>query len=279
MNTTEQPGRTPIDHARIDHARIDHAGDPAADATAVVEGAVVEGLGSVQQRIDAACRRSGRDAASVRLLAMSKHQPVEAIRAALGAGVGWFGENTVQELTAKQRELGDEMDAAGARFVLTGHLQTNKARQAVELAHEFQALDSLRLARELDRRAQASGRRLDVLVQVNSSGEASKHGLDPADAVAFARDLVGIDGLRVRGLMTLAVHSDDPDAVRACFQRMLTVQRDLREAGLPALSWDELSMGMSNDYELAIEMGATCVRVGRAIFGVRDYSRPAPARV
>lgn len=236
-----------------------------------------ENLHAVEMRIAATCERAGRDRSSVRLLAMSKHQPVEAVHEALRAGARFFGENTVQELAAKRGALGERFAAAGARLVLTGHLQTNKARQAVELADEFQALDSIRLARDLDRRARTAGRRLPVLVQVNSSGEASKHGFAPDAVMDAARELVALDALEVRGLMTLAVASDDPAPVRACFERMRALQRDLRDADLPGLSWDELSMGMTNDFELAIECGATTVRVGRAIFGARDYACPAPA--
>jgi hypothetical protein len=152
---------------------------------------------------------------------------------------------------------------------MIGHLQSNKARLVAEFASEFQGLDSLPLAAELDRRLQAAGRQLDVLIQVNSSGEDSKFGLPPAEVAAFASDLAPFDALRVRGLMTLALPSPDADQVAACFQRVLAVQRDLRDAALDGQSFDELSMGMSGDFELAIAHGSTQVRIGTAIFGVR----------
>ena len=152
---------------------------------------------------------------------------------------------------------------------MIGHLQSNKAKLVAEFASEFQGLDSLPLAAELERRLQAAGRRLDVLIQVNSSGEDSKFGLPPAEVTAFASALAPFDALRVRGLMTLALPSPDADQVAACFQRVLAVQRDLRDAALDGQSFDELSMGMSGDFELAIAHGSTQVRIGTAIFGAR----------
>lgn len=229
---------------------------------------IAENLRAVEARITAACERAGRSASEVRLLPVSKTKPTAALAEAMDAGYRRFGENKVQEVVAKSAAL----RGTGAEFAVIGHLQTNKAKQVAELAVEFQALDSLRLARDLDRRCAALGRRLDVLVQVNSSGEDSKFGLPPDEVVGFARQLVGLEALRVRGLMTLALPAPEPEPVLGCFDRMLAVQRDLRGAALDGLAWDELSMGMTNDFELAIARGATCVRVGRAIFGDRSYA-------
>ena len=230
---------------------------------------VAENLRRVERRIAWACADAGRDPAGVRLLPVSKTQPVEAILTVAAHGYRLFGENRVQELRAKStavRELGHPEIG----FSVIGHLQTNKAGVVADLAHEFQALDSVHLARELDRRRARTARRLDVFVQVNSSGEASKSGVAPDDALALARELRHCEWLRVRGLMTVAVNSVDPEPVLACFDRMLEVQRRLRDAAIEGLGWDELSMGMTNDLELAIARGATCVRVGRAIFGERE---------
>lgn len=198
------------------------------------------------------------------LLPISKTQPVEAIRAAAAAGYHRFGENRVQEALVKSEELADQ---DGLEWVLTGHLQTNKARYVVRFATEFQALDSLPLARELDRRLQVAGRQLDVLIQVNSSGEESKFGLQPDQVVDFARHLRAFDSLRPRGLMTLALPSAERDLVAACFERMRATQAQIRDA--MSEPYEELSMGMSGDFELAIAHGATVVRIGTAIFGSR----------
>lgn len=235
---------------------------------------IAENLVAVRDRIDRACLDAGRDPAEVRLLPVSKTKPASALVAARTLGHRRFGENKVQEVVAKSAELA----GTDIEFAVIGHLQSNKAKVVAELASEFQALDSVSLARELNKRCVAAGRRLDVLLQVNSSGETSKFGVPPLEVLSVARQLVHFDALNLRGLMTLAVPSPDPAPVLACFDRMLLAQSQLRDAGLVAgdgaeLSWDELSMGMSTDLELAIARGATCVRVGRSIFG----ERPAPA--
>ena len=223
-------------------------------------------IGLIRERIGEACRAADRDPAQVRLLPVSKRKPADAIREAVAVGCLRFGENTVQEARRKAENLAD----LGIHWAMIGHLQTNKARDVASFAHEFQALDSLRLAEALDRRLQAAGRGMDVYVQVNSSGEATKFGLDPDHVPGFLAQLPAYSALRVRGLMTLAVNSPETDRVRACF----TLMRRLRDAGLDAgtLGDGELSMGMSGDFELAVEGGSTCVRVGQAIFG----ARPAP---
>lgn len=221
---------------------------------------------AVRARIDAACAAAGRPVGSVELLPVSKTRPVADIVAAHAAGCSRFGENKAQEARAKSLELAG---IPGLEWVMIGHLQSNKAKVVAEFASEFQGLDSVPLAAELDRRLQAAGRRLDVLIQVNSSGEESKFGLPPAEVAGFAAALVPFDALRVRGLMTLALPSPDTEQVAACFRRMQQVQRELREAAQPAQSYDELSMGMSGDFELAIAHGATVVRIGTAVFGAR----------
>jgi PLP dependent protein len=227
---------------------------------------VAENLAAVQARIFEACRRAGRDPGEVRLMPVSKSFGPELIKEAYRAGARIFGENRVQEAAQKARALAAEPDLAWA---LIGHLQSNKVKQAVEVAKEFQALDSIKIAESLDRRLQQAGHSLEIFIQVNSSDEPQKHGLPPAETKNFARQLKPFASLKVRGLMTLAVLSDDQSAVAACFTRMQKLQQELRDLdGLPG-SFDELSMGMSGDFELAIEYGATTVRVGQAIFGAR----------
>jgi pyridoxal phosphate enzyme (YggS family) len=226
---------------------------------------VASRLAAVRARIDAACACAGRDPATVRLLPVSKTQSPESIMEAYAAGVRIFGENKVQELVEKADELAGVADL---RWALIGHLQSNKAKQAAAVATEFHALDSIKVAAGLDRRLHDLGRSLDVYVQVNSSAEPQKFGLAPEAVEQFAHDLQPFGALRVRGLMTLAVLSSDERAVRACFERMQVLQQWLKDAGVPG-TFDELSMGMSGDFELAIEYGATTVRIGQAIFGER----------
>ena len=223
-------------------------------------------LADVHARIAAACAKAGRHPASVRLLPVSKTVSAERIRNAHAAGCRMLGENKVQEAHRKWQALSDLPDL---RWAIIGHLQTNKAKQLAEFASEFQALDSLRVAGALDKRLQALGRSLDVLVQVNSSGEESKFGLPPDEVEGFVKQLPAFSSLRVRGLMTLALFSDDPTKVRPCFVRLRELRDRLRQDAPDGITMDELSMGMSGDYELAIEEGSTIVRVGQAIFGAR----------
>lgn len=223
-------------------------------------------LAAVHRRIADACSRAGRAPSDVRLLPVSKTVSEERIRLAYAAGCRDLGENKVQEAQRKAEAM---MDLADLRWSVIGHLQTNKAKVVARFASEFQALDSLRVAEALDRRLQAEGRALDVFVQVNTSGEASKFGLPPSEVAGFVRALPGFSTLRVRGLMTLALLSADPARVRPCFVLLRELRDRLREEAPAGIGMDELSMGMSGDFELAIEEGATVVRVGQAIFGAR----------
>ncbi|MEK6684819.1 MAG: YggS family pyridoxal phosphate-dependent enzyme [Pseudomonadota bacterium] len=220
---------------------------------------------AVKQRIADTCERIGRDPSSVRLLPVTKTVPAERLRIAFAAGCHEMGENKIQEAREKSEALRD----LNIKWSIIGHLQTNKAKYLARFANEFQALDSLKVAEELDKRLQSEGRAIDVYVQVNSSGEASKFGLAPEDVRAFVSQLPNYSSLRIKGLMTLAIFSTDHDRVRQCFIKMREIQNMLRQEAPIGLSFDELSMGMSGDYELAIEEGATVVRVGQAIFGKR----------
>lgn len=223
-------------------------------------------LAAVQARITAACRRVGRDTATVRLLPVSKTKPEVSLRLAHAAGCRMLGENKPQEAHRKWEAM---QDLTGLQWSVIGHLQTNKAKLVARFAHEFQALDSLRVAEALDRRLQAEGRSLEVFVQVNTSGEASKYGLAPEDAPTFIQALPAFSALRVRGLMTLALFSSEAERVRQCFVLLRTLRDRLRQGAPTGIGLDELSMGMSGDFEIAIEEGATVVRVGQAIFGAR----------
>ncbi len=223
-------------------------------------------LARIQQRIREACERAGRPPGSVTLLPVSKTFGEDAIREAMALGLTRFGENKTQEI----RQKAEALAGLGLQWVLIGHLQTNKAKLVARYAAEFQALDSLRVAEALDRRLQAEGRQLDVFVQVNTSGEASKYGLQPDETAAFLRELPAFSGLRVRGLMTLALFSAEAARVRECFVLLRTLRDQLRQDAPAGIGLEDLSMGMSGDYEIAIEEGATVVRVGQAIFGARN---------
>lgn len=223
-------------------------------------------LTDIRTRIRAACTRAGRDPSEVRLLPVSKTVDEARIRMAYQAGCRLLGENKVQEAYRKWEALSDLSDL---QWAVIGHLQTNKAKFVARFAHEFQALDNLRVAEALDRRLQEEGRSLDVFVQVNTSHEDSKFGLQPADALAFAKELPAYGALRVRGLMTLALFSADQAQVRPCFVRLRELRDMLRQDAPQGAAFAELSMGMSGDFEWAIEEGATTVRVGQAIFGSR----------
>lgn len=223
-------------------------------------------LAAVQARIDLACHRAGRELATVRLLPVSKTKPETSLRLAYAAGCRMLGENKVQEAHEKWEAMQDLTDL---QWSVIGHLQTNKAKLVARFASEFQALDSLRVAEALDRRLQIEGRSLDVFVQVNTSGEASKYGLAPEDVPAFLQALPAFSALRVRGLMTLALFSSEAERVRQCFVLLRNLRDRLRQSAPASIGLDELSMGMSGDFEIAIEEGATVVRVGQAIFGAR----------
>jgi pyridoxal phosphate enzyme (YggS family) len=225
------------------------------------EASIRANLAMIRARIDAACRRAERDPAGVRLLPVSKTVPARILRLAHAAGLSEFGENKVQEAETKAAELAD----LPIRWSIVGHLQTNKAKHVARFAGEFQALDNLRVAEALHSRLQVEGRTLDVFVQVNTSGEASKFGLAVADVAAFVTRLAEFPALQPRGFMTLAEWSDDAERVRAYFRRL----RELRDAiAHPSLTG--LSMGMSGDFEIAIEEGASVVRIGTALFGQRS---------
>ena len=224
---------------------------------------IIANLAAIQARINTACAACGREPDEVRLLPVSKTVPAERLHFAYDAGIRLLGENKVQEAYDKWQALAD-LD--GLNWAVIGHLQSNKVKYVARFAAEFQALDSLDIAESLDRRLQQEGRSLDVFVQVNTSDESQKYGMTPDAADAFIRALPAYSALRPRGLMTLALFSDDHEAVRRCFVRLRELRDRLRETN-PAIA--ELSMGMSGDFELAIAEGATTVRVGQAIFGAR----------
>lgn len=226
---------------------------------------VAANLASVRDKISAAALRSGREPEAVRLVLVTKTVAPERIALALRSGQRDLGENKVQEGLKKSAALASE----NIRWSMIGHLQTNKVRDALRFAAEVQSLDRLSLAAALEKRLQQLGHGLDVLVQVNTSGEASKYGLTPEEVPSFLRDLQAFSALTPKGFMTLATFTHDEDEVRRCFRRLREIRDRARDEAPQGAALSELSMGMSGDYEWAIEEGATTVRVGQAVFGAR----------
>ncbi len=226
---------------------------------------ISDSLSIVRGRIAAASARAGRDPREVKLVAVSKNIDVERIVLAVEAGVRDFGENRVQEAAEKIPRV-----HADVTWHFVGHLQRNKAKDAVELFSLMHSLDSIRLARELDRRCEMADSTIDLLLQVNISGEATKFGVPPEMARDVLLEIARYERLRVRGLMVIAPYSDNPEDARPWFSQARQLMRELGRLSISNVSMDELSMGMSGDYEVAIEEGATIIRVGTAIFGERQ---------
>ncbi len=229
-----------------------------------------ERLAEVRRRIDESARSVGRDAAEIKLIAVTKTHPPEIVRLAIEAGASDLGENRVQEADEKIAELGRE----SARWHLIGHLQANKARRAVALFDLIHSLDSASLARRLDRLCEEAGREvLPVLIQVDLGSETTKSGVSEKELPELVEVVVACQRLRLTGLMTLPPFFEDTELVRPFFRRLREMRDALRARGVFGAGRGELSMGMSHDYEVAIEEGATFVRVGTAIFGERQAQK------
>jgi pyridoxal phosphate enzyme (YggS family) len=228
-------------------------------------------LVEVRRRIEESARRAGRDSSEVKLVAVSKTHASESLRRAIKAGVSDFGENRVQEADEKISELGRE----SARWHLIGHLQANKARRAVALFDVIHSLDTVALARRLERLCAEAGReKMSVLIQVELGSEATKSGVSERELPELVRAVTSCQHLRLEGLMTLPPFFEDREQVRPYFRRLRALRDKLKESGAFGDNPGELSMGMSHDYEVAIEEGATIVRVGTAIFGERQRLTP-----
>jgi pyridoxal phosphate enzyme (YggS family) len=226
---------------------------------------IADRVAAVRERITRAAERASRTPDGVTLVAVSKTFPPEAVREAFAAGVRTFGENRVQEAEAKIGTLAG-LREEGVQWHLLGHLQSNKARKAQGLFDMIESVDSVELARRLARAASEEGRTLRVLMQVDLAGEESKYGVPDADARSALAEMKGLEGLRVEGLMTLPPYLE-AEEVRPYFRRLRHLRDEALDEGL--LAGGELSMGMSHDFETAVEEGATLVRVGTAIFGQR----------
>jgi pyridoxal phosphate enzyme (YggS family) len=229
---------------------------------------IADNIARLRDRIAAAAQRAGRNPTEITLMAVTKTFPVEPIRQAYAAGMRVFGENRVQEFAGKAGGLHDLTDA---RWHMIGHLQSNKASKAAELFHAVDSVDSLRLAERLNESAKAAGKQLGVLIEINVGGEAAKSGVAPGspelDRILTA--VPRLQHLQVRGLMTVPPFSDDAEFARPYFSRLREIRDQIRRSGLSGSDMAVLSMGMSHDFEVAIEEGSTCVRLGTAIFGSR----------
>jgi len=227
---------------------------------------IVSNIMNIRQRMAAAAERSGRNPADIQLMAVSKTVPPERICEALDAGITWFGENYVQEAREKIPAIDQN-----ASWHMIGHLQTNKVKYVVHLFHWIHSVDRLELAKELDKRAAQNQRTLKVLIEVNVSGEASKNGMEPSRVLEFVRQISVLPNLSVQGLMTMPPYSDNPEDARPFFIALRRLRDEIASENIPGVQMKELSMGMTDDFEVAIEEGATIIRVGRAIFGERHY--------
>jgi pyridoxal phosphate enzyme (YggS family) len=232
---------------------------------------IAQNLARVRERISGAATRAGRDPGSVKLMAVSKTFGVDAIREAYAAGQRLFGENRVQEFSTK---AGDVRELAGFEMHLIGHLQSNKGRRAVELFDAVDSLDSVKLADRLNAAAGELGKTLPVLIEINIGGEDAKSGLavDSPELEALLAAASRWPNLRINGMMTVPPYTEDPEGARPYFRRLRELRDKIAARNLPGVAMNELSIGMSRDFEKAIEEGSTCVRVGTAIFGARDYA-------
>ena len=230
---------------------------------------IADNVRRVRTRMRQAAERAGRDPASVRLVAASKTVDAARIRAAIAAGVTVLGENYLQETRQKLGQLG----RSDVEWHLIGPLQRNKVRYVFDLFDMMHSLDRLELAEEINRRAERLGRRLPVLLEVNVGGEASKSGWTPDGLLSDVRQLAAMPNIQVRGLMTIPPPTPQPHEARPFFRQLRQLRDRLAQEGYDGMTFDELSMGMTADYEVAIEEGATLVRVGTAIFGPRPERR------
>jgi pyridoxal phosphate enzyme (YggS family) len=220
-----------------------------------------ENLKRVQGRIAAAAERSGRSPEEIRLVAVTKTVPAEVIESAVSCGVTIVGENRIQEALVKHSQV-----TAPVRWHMVGHVQRNKVKKALEIFDLIHSVDSFRLAREISDRSETLGRPADILVQVNTSGEPSKFGLPPGETIPFLESLAPLPGLRILGLMTIGAFLPEAERVRPCFRQLRGIFERAKDLELPNGDMRFLSMGMTNDFEVAIEEGANMVRIGTAIF-------------
>ena len=227
---------------------------------------IKENIKAVQDNIKRACERAGRDEKSVTLIAVSKTKPVSDIRQAMEAGMRVFGENKVQEIREKTEEIKEDIS-----FHMIGHLQANKVKYLPGKVCMIHSVDNVKLAQEIEKQFAKADMKIDVLIEVNMAGEESKFGLSPQEVPSFVKEIAPLSHLNIRGLMTIAPYTEDPESNRVYFAGLRRLKDEINDMHIPGVSMDTLSMGMTGDYEVAIEEGATFVRVGTGIFGARNY--------
>jgi len=230
---------------------------------------IAANLEKVQKRIAAAAARSGRSLEEIQLVAVTKTQPAQTVLEGVEAGVKIIGENRVQEALAKHSQIGERVKWHLIGWHLIGHLQKNKVKKALPIFEMIHSVDSLELAQEINRQAARLGKTIDILLQVNVSGELSKFGLPPEQTYEVARQVSDLRNVNLCGLMTIPPLSRNPEDSRPYFQALAKLKEELTQQGIEGLKY--LSMGMSNDFDVAIEEGANFVRVGSAIFGERNF--------
>jgi hypothetical protein len=238
-----------------------------ADELTLENASLTERLDMVRENIRAACRRAGRDVSEVELVAVSKTKPVSDIQVVYDAGIREFGENKVQEMNEKQAVLPSDIN-----WHMIGHLQRNKVKNVVGTTKLIHSVDSIRLAEEISREAQKKQCVADILLEVNVAGEETKFGFTPDETLAAAEEVGRLPGLHVKGLMTSAPFVENAEENRKYFRKLRELAVDIRKKNIDNVDMVFLSMGMTNDYAVAVEEGATHVRVGTAIFGSRNYS-------
>lgn len=226
---------------------------------------IEENIKNLKDNIAKAAEKVEKNPEEIVLVAVSKTVEPERIREALKHGIEIIGENRIQEAEEKFKQIPEKFEKH-----LVGHLQTNKAKKAVDLFDMIQSLDTLKLAQEISKRARQKNKIMDVLVEVNTSSESTKYGLEPDEVIDFMKQISNLEGIKVKGLMTVGLFSTDMDEVRPCFKRLKKIFDDLKAQNIPGIEMKHLSMGMTQDYEVAIEEGANMVRIGTAIFGTRE---------
>ena len=231
-------------------------------------GYISENIENIRKNIDAACKRSGRDPKDVLLLAVSKTVDVDRIKVAVDCGLNSLGENRVQEIMEKYEPMGENV-----KWHLIGHLQTNKVKYIIDKVELIHSVESIKLAEEINKQAKKHNLVMYVLVEVNMADEESKFGVKPEETEGFIRELALMDNIRVRGLMTVAPNVENGEENRVYFRNMKQLLVDINAKNINNINMDILSMGMTGDYETAVEEGATIVRVGTGIFGKRDYTK------
>jgi len=236
---------------------------------------ISDNINTIREKVSRACARAGRSPSDVTLIAVAKTFPSSAVQGAVDAGVADIGENYVQELLAKRRDLA----GAAIRWHFIGHLQSNKVKDIAPWIEMIHAVDSASLAIEIDRRAAKAGRVIECLIEVNTTGEETKFGAAPARVAALVRSLGSCDNISLAGLMTIGPFLPDPEGSRPMFRRLRELKEEIGSLAQSNVTMRHLSMGMTGDFEVAIDEGATLIRIGTAIFGPRtraDHQRRTP---